>query len=134
MRHGNVLVVEDDDSIRRLLMEYLEQRTSLHVDGARDGVDALHQVATKRFDVVILDLMMPYMSGVDFLASLDALLSDSSVKQLEEPPAVLVVTGAPVEDVSAEALQQRFPVFIRGVFRKPADYCALATLVESLLA
>lgn len=133
MPRGNVLVVEDDDSIRRLLMEYLAQRTSLHVEGARDGVDALHQVATKRFDVVILDLMMPYMSGVDFLASLDALLSDPSVKLLEEPPVVLVVTSAPVEDVSAEELQQRFPVFIRGVLRKPVDYCALAARIESLL-
>ena len=133
MPRGNVLVVEDDDSIRRLLMEYLAQRTSLHVEGARDGVDALHQVATKRFDVVILDLMMPYMSGVDFLASLEALLSDPSVKLLEEPPAVLVVTSAPAEDVSAEELQQRFPVFIRGVLRKPVDYCALAARVESLL-
>ena len=133
MLRGNVLVVEDDDSIRRLLMDFLEQRTFLRVEGARDGVDALHQVATQRFDVVILDLMMPYMSGVDFLASLDALLSDPSVKMLEEPPAVLVVTSAPAEEVSAEELQERFPAFIRGVFRKPVDYAALATRVESLL-
>lgn len=133
MPRANVLVVEDDDSIRRLLMEYLEQRTSLHVEGARDGVDALHQVATRRFEVVILDLMMPYMNGVDFLRSLDAMLSDPSVRMLEEPPAVLVVTSAPAEDVSAERLQERFPLFIRGVFRKPVDYAALATSVESLL-
>jgi CheY-like chemotaxis protein len=134
MPPANVLVVEDDDSIRRLLMEYLEQRTSLHVQGARDGVDALHQVATKRFEVVILDLMMPYMSGIDFLTSLDALLSDPSVKMLEEAPVVIVVTSAPVEDVSADELRERFPAFIRAVFRKPVDCSALVARVESLLA
>ena len=134
MPHGNVLVVEDDDTIRRLLMEYLRERSHLQVDGARDGVDALHHVATKRFSVIILDLMMPYMSGVDFLTSLEALLSDPSVKVLEEPPAVIVVTSAPAEEVSAEELQSRFPSFVHGVLRKPVDYRALSTRVESLLA
>jgi CheY-like chemotaxis protein len=133
MGHRNVLVVEDDDSIRRLLMEYLQERTCLHVDGARDGVDALHQVSTKPYAVVVLDLMMPYMSGIDFLASLDALMSDPSVKTLEEPPAVIVVTSAAQEDVSADDLQHRFPSFVQGVLRKPVDFYTLAMRVESLL-
>ncbi|HVE70192.1 MAG TPA: response regulator [Thermoanaerobaculia bacterium] len=134
MAQGTVLVVEDDDGIRCLLMEYLRERSHLLVDGARDGVDALHSVSTKRFNVIILDLMMPYMSGIDFLTSLDALLSDPSVKVLEEPPAVIVVTSAPAEDVSAEELQSRFPTFVQGVLRKPLDYRALSTRIESLLA
>jgi CheY-like chemotaxis protein len=134
MVHGNVLVVEDDDSIRRLLIEYLqEQRACTHVDGARDGVEALHHVSTSSYDVVILDLMMPYMSGIDFLSSLDALMSDPSVKSLEEPPAVIVVTSAAQEDVSSDDLQHRFPTFVQGVLRKPLDYRALATRVKSLL-
>lgn len=133
MPHGNVLIVEDDDSIRRLLMEYLQERSSLHVDGARDGVEALHHVSTRPYDVVILDLMMPYMSGIDFLTSLDALMSDPSIKSLDEPPAVIVVTSAPQEDVSADDLQHRFPSFIQGVLRKPVDFRSLATRVESLL-
>ncbi|HYC88213.1 MAG TPA: response regulator [Thermoanaerobaculia bacterium] len=133
MPHGNILVVEDDDSMRRLLMEYLQERSSLHVDGARDGVEALHQVSMRAYDVVILDLMMPYMSGIDFLSSLDALMSDPSIKSLEEPPAVIVVTSAPQEDVSAADLQHRFPSFVQGVLRKPVDCRALARHVESLL-
>ncbi|HUR79643.1 MAG TPA: response regulator [Thermoanaerobaculia bacterium] len=134
MPHGTVLIVEDDDSIRRLLMEYLEERMHLQIEGARDGVDALHQVSTRRFDVVILDLMMPYMSGVDFLSSLDALMSDPSVnKVMDEPPAVIVVTSMTPDDVSAAELQQRFPTFVHGVLRKPVDYSALLRRVESLL-
>jgi CheY-like chemotaxis protein len=134
MPHGSVLIVEDDDGIRRLLMEYLQETAALHVDGARDGVEALHQVSTKPYAVVILDLMMPYMSGIDFLSSLDALMSDPSVKPLEEPPAVIVVTSAPQEDVSADDLQHRFPSFVQGVLRKPVDCRQLVTRVQSLLA
>jgi len=132
--HGHVLVVEDDDSIRRLLIDVLKERSCLSVDGARDGVDALHQVAIKAYSVVVLDLMMPYMSGIDFLTSLDALLSDPSVKSLEEPPAVLIITSAPQEDVSSDELQHRFPTFVQGVLRKPLDVAGLAARVEALLA
>ena len=91
-RTGNVLVVEDDDTIRRLLIEYLKSHEMVNVVGARDGVDALHLIATSQYAVMILDVMMPKMSGIDVLDSLHALTSDPSVKTLYDPPAVLVIT------------------------------------------
>ena len=133
MAQGNVLVVDDDESVRRLLMEYLRERSCLHVDGARDGADALHQIAIKPYSVIVLDVMMPYMSGVDFLSSLDALVSDPSVKALDDPPAVLVITSMPQEDVRADSLKERFPRFVRGVKRKPLDMPALGNHVAALI-
>jgi DNA-binding response OmpR family regulator len=130
---GNVLVVEDDESIRGLLIEYLKERSHLQVDGARDGADALHQISLKRYPVIVLDLIMPHMTGIDFLTSLEALLSDPSVKMLEEAPAVLVITSAPPEEVSSEVLQRRFPSLVRGVMRKPLDIADLGGRVEGLL-
>jgi CheY-like chemotaxis protein len=134
MAQGNILVVDDDESVRSLLMEYLRERSCLNVDGARDGVDALHQITIKAYSVVVLDVMMPYMSGVDFLTSLDALMSDPSVKSLEDPPAVLVITSMPQEDVRADELQDRFPTFVRGVMRKPLDIAALGNRVDALVS
>lgn len=134
MTQKSVLVVEDDDSIRRLLIEYLRNGTCPQVDGARDGADALHQISTRSYAVIVLDMIMPYMSGVDFLSSLDALMSDPSIPSLEQPPAILVITSVPPEEVSTENLQQRFPRFVRGVMRKPLDLPTLAHQVESLLA
>jgi CheY-like chemotaxis protein len=134
MAQGNILVVDDDETVRRLLMEYLKERSCLHVDGARDGVDALHQLAIKPYAVVVLDVMMPYMSGIDFLTSLDALLSDPSLKTLDEPPAVLVVTNLAAEDIRADALQDRFPRFVRAVMRKPLDIPALGNRVVTLVS
>lgn len=133
MGKRNVLVVEDDESIRRLLIEYLEQRGGLEVDGARDGVDALHHVSTRKYDVVILDVMMPYMTGIDFLDSLEALSSDPSVKHLDALPAVIVITAAPAEQIASGQLEQRFPSIVRAMFRKPLDVGALAGRIETLL-
>lgn len=134
MTQKSVLVVEDDDSIRQLLIEYLRNGTCPQVDGARDGADALHQISTRSYAVIVLDMIMPYMSGVDFLSSLDALMSDPSIPSLDQPPAILVITSVPPEEVSTENLQQRFPRFVRGVMRKPLDLSTLARQVASLLA
>ena len=128
MTRGNVLVVEDDESIRRLLMEYLTEQAGLCVDGARDGVDALHQISSKSYTLVVLDVMMPYMTGIDFLDSLDAMLSDPSVKVIDEAPDVVIVTSVPQEQMPEAEVLQRFP-FVRGVLRKPVDPRALANLL-----
>ena len=134
MPRGNILVVEDDESIRSLLIEYLKVHSDLSVDGARDGVDALHQVSTRQYRVVILDVMMPYMTGIDFLDSLEAMTSDPSVKGMDELPSVIVITAAPAEQIPSAAIEERFPTLVRAVFRKPLEPQKLADHVESLLA
>src|SRR5258707_11400257 len=133
MGDANVLVVEDDDTIRRLLVEYLKQHSFVSVDGARDGVEALHLINTGRYRVIVLDVMMPKMSGVDLLDSLQALLSDPSVKSLEAPPAAIVITAAAASAIPTDVLAGRFPTLVRAVFRKPLDMTVLAELVEKLL-
>src|SRR5262249_46822224 len=90
-----ILIVEDDDTVRRLLIENLSAKMSVDADSARDGVEALHKISGSAYGVVVLDLMMPKMSGVDLLDSLRALSSDPSIKSLESPPPVLVITAAP---------------------------------------
>lgn len=132
-RTGNVLVVEDDDTIRRLLIEYLKSHEMVNVVGARDGVDALHLIAMSQYAVMILDVMMPKMSGIDVLDSLHALTSDPSVKTLDDPPAVLVITSAERASLPDDAITQRCPGMVHGVFRKPLDVQALAARVEGYL-
>lgn len=133
MPAANILVVEDDDSIRTLLIEYLKECGHVAVDGARDGVDALHHVSTRRYEVVILDVMMPYMTGIDFLDSLEAMMSDPSIKGVKEAPAVLVITAAPQEQIPNSAIEERFPSIVRGIFRKPLQIEEFAQAVLSLL-
>src|SRR5205085_6242638 len=78
----NVLVVEDDDTIRRLLVEYLRSHVRIQVESARDGVEALHLISTRPWRVVLLDVMMPKMSGVDLLSSVQAFRADPSLQRM----------------------------------------------------
>src|SRR3954464_12880836 len=107
MANANVLVVEDDEAVRRLLIDYLHLNYTIDVDGARDGVEALHRIVTNRYSVMILDLMMPKMSGVDLLDSLEALITDPSVKALDHLPAVFVITSFADAALPDDLIHQR---------------------------
>jgi len=133
MPNGHILVVEDEDAIRLLLIDYLVEHSGVEVTGARDGVDALHQISTRRYDVVVLDVMMPHMTGVDFLDSLQVLGSDRSVKHLATLPAVIIVTGMPPEQLPTAHIKKRFPKLVRTVLRKPVDVTYLGDCVRTLL-
>jgi two-component system OmpR family response regulator len=65
------LLVEDDDRLARLTARYLEEH-GLAVDRAADGVTALTQAARTTYDVVLLDLMLPRMDGVEVCRELRA--------------------------------------------------------------
>ena len=63
-----VLVCEDDDNLRELVRITLESQHE--VVEARDGREALALAKARRPDVVIVDLMLPLLSGMDVIASL----------------------------------------------------------------
>jgi CheY-like chemotaxis protein len=133
MRNGNVLVVEDDDAIRPLLVEFLAQHPRVTVEAARDGVEALHLLSIRHYHVIVLDVMMPKMSGIDLLDSIAAMLSDPSIKHLEAAPAVVVVTATPPTTLPSHTLRSRFPTLVRAVLRKPLDMDALLECVREAL-
>jgi CheY-like chemotaxis protein len=132
MGNATILIVEDDDAIRSLLVEYLHQHGTHEVDSVRDGVEALHRLSTQHYDVVILDLIMPHMSGIDVLDSLQILSADASRNPLADPPAVLVITSEAAETLDDHEIAKRCPSFVRGVLRKPFDIARLAERVETL--
>jgi two-component system, response regulator, stage 0 sporulation protein A len=132
MGDATILVVEDDDAIRNLLVEYLHEHGTLQVDSVRDGVEALHRLSSRHYDVVVLDLIMPHMSGIDVLDSLQILSLDPSLNPLADPPAVLVITSEAPETLNDSEIARRCPSFVRGVLRKPFDIAVLAERVETL--
>ncbi|HEY0142783.1 MAG TPA: response regulator [Thermoanaerobaculia bacterium] len=127
MRSRKVLIVEDDDQIRQTLVEYLANASQVEVAAARDGADALHAVQSADYDVVVLDVMMPYMNGIDFLDSVQIL------KPPEERPACFIVTGVPAEELPSETIERRFAGMVRRVFRKPIDPCELVRCIDEVL-
>jgi phosphate regulon transcriptional regulator PhoB len=61
---GRVLIVEDEPDIRDLLAFHLE-REGYHVTRSRSGADALRQVRARPPDLILLDLMLPELGGLD---------------------------------------------------------------------
>jgi two-component system chemotaxis response regulator CheB len=92
-----VLVVDDSAFARRVLREILSRCADIEVVGtARDGLDALEQVALLAPDVLTLDLEMPQLDGLGLLASLPS----------EGAPRVVVVsTASDQSDSVVSALQ-----------------------------
>ena len=76
-----VLVVDDDADIRDLVALKL-QASGLDVDTAHDGVVGLEKASTGNFDAVILDVMMPGMSGIDVLQAMRAVGNQTPVIML----------------------------------------------------
>jgi PAS domain S-box-containing protein len=60
----NILIVDDDASIRSLLKQELEYSGYI-TDEAPDGLEALDKIKHKKYDLIILDVMMPGLSGFD---------------------------------------------------------------------
>lgn len=67
----HALLVEDDERLASLVAEYLAQNEVV-VSLARDGLDALSQARAQHFDVVLLDLMLPGLDGLEVCRRLRA--------------------------------------------------------------
>jgi two-component system response regulator CpxR len=65
----SVLLIDDDSELTRLLEEYLQEE-QLQLDAAHDGRDGLEKALNHSYSVVVLDVMLPGMSGLDVLKQL----------------------------------------------------------------
>ena len=63
---SHILVVDDDKAIRELVKEYLNQNNFITTT-AKDAENAEEKIKLIKFDLIILDIMMPGQSGLDFL-------------------------------------------------------------------
>jgi DNA-binding NtrC family response regulator len=67
----HLLIVDDDDELRDTMSRWF-QRRGMSVTAAANGEEALEQAAQQRWDVALLDLHMPGMTGIDLLQKLKA--------------------------------------------------------------
>lgn len=93
---AKVLVVEDEEILLTALKEEL-LTGGYEVDGAEDGVEGLEKVKTFKPDLILLDLLMPKMDGMEMLQKLKA---DSETRDV---PVVILTNLSDYEKIS-EAL------------------------------
>ncbi len=114
MSHGPILVVDDDQSQAELLREWLVEH-GLQVDLAGNGRVALEQATRRRPSLILLDLMMPVMTGYEFLRHLWA------SETLQDIP-VVVISGAHVANPGGTVGFLRKPIDLGELLRVVAPY------------
>ena len=87
---AHILVVDDDDGIRSLVKKYLDEKNYL-VNTANSAEDALKKIRIIKYDLIILDIMMPGKSGLDFI--------QENKKKLDTPVILLTAKGEANERV-----------------------------------
>jgi len=64
---ARILVVDDEDAIRTSLAKFLRDRKGHHVDAAADGTEGWARLAAAEYDLVLTDLVMPGMNGLELI-------------------------------------------------------------------
>jgi class 3 adenylate cyclase len=117
-----LLVVDDNELNRDMLTRRLGAR-GFHAEAVADGEGALRRLDEERFDVVLLDVMMPGLSGLDVLRGVRVRWPESDL------PVIMVTARDATEDV-VEALQAGANDYVT----KPLDFPVVLARVETQLA
>ncbi len=96
MTAARVLIAEDDRSLRTVMGKVLASQ-GFAVEETGDGREALERIRGEHFDVAIVDIKMPSLSGLDLL---------EQVRALPDPPHVIVITAQNTMSNAIEAMKR----------------------------
>ncbi len=91
-----LLIVDDDREIRSVLSLYLEEDTDLVIDTAGSGEEALARNGTSPYDIIVTDLKMPGMGGIELI---------KEIKKQERITEFIIITGYASVDTAIEAVK-----------------------------
>lgn len=111
----SILLVDDEENIRAVLRDFFESE-GFEVFEATDGADAIEMTKTKRFDVVLTDLMMPGPDGLEVLRE---------IRHVSPATAVLMLTGFP----STESIIKALELGCDGYLSKPINLSELKYMI-----
>lgn len=111
-----VLIVDDEDDFRETIVKRLNVR-KLAAEGAASGIKALEVLKTKDFDVIILDVKMPEMDGIETLRH---------IKKIKPEIEVIMLTGHASVEFGIKGMQ--FGAF--DYIMKPAPLSELLDTID----
>ena len=121
-RAAKILVVDDDDAIRQILIEALTMDRQYLVEEASNGIEASIKLGTYRPDLLILDIFMPEMDGLEVCRNI---CSEPELSNLK----IIITTGHPDHPKLDEVVKLGFT----NILSKPFDLLNLVKDVETIL-
>jgi len=115
-----VLVVDDEERIQRACQRLLSEE-GCEVDVAQNGIQGLKMIEEKHYDIVLLDLMMPGLSGLDVLSDLKARHPDT---------VVIIITGYATLEHSIETMKKGAFDFLSKPFAPQELRIVIAKAIE----
>jgi CheY-like chemotaxis protein len=120
---SRVLIVDDSATMRSIVRKLLAgTRFAMNIAEAEEGIDALKQIASGKFDIVFLDYNMPGLNGVETL---------SEIKRQYPRVKVVIMTSTTDETVAEKAKAAGAAAFLRKPFY-PADIDAVLYGIHGL--
>ena len=118
----HALIVDDSNAVRAFVRAALEENNLARVQEAETGFEALRLLASNAFDVVIVDVNMPDINGLELLAFMG--------RSPRQPPArrILISTQA-----SGSQTERGIELGADAFLQKPFDVVQLLALVRGLL-
>src|SRR5713101_2570327 len=113
-------LIVDDERISRQMVQFALEQKGFQCDSAEDGVEALHRIAERPYDVVVTDLLMPRMNGGELVIRLCHL-----------PCAPVVVVHTSV--LEPEVIHGLKCEGVNEIVSKPTDYTQMADKIQTLV-
>ncbi len=119
-----ILIIDDEEMITKSLQKLLNKKgyAATIVSGGRE---ALNEIKTSEFDLVVLDIRMPQMDGIETIRSIREHLSFAGKKPIPE----IVITGYADEDKYKNAVDLKVSAYIY----KPFDTQEFLSIIERTL-
>jgi len=114
-----ILVIEDDAEMRSLLKDFLEE-DGFEIDSVNNGSEAFRTIAREPFDLIITDIRMPGLTGLDILPGM---------KKLQPEISIIVITAFGSEEVRRKAFDRGATAYLE----KPILFNKLRTLVHEMV-
>lgn len=115
----SILIVDDNPNMSSLLVEMLEV-FQYNADRATDGHDALKKIESNDYAMVITDMRMPKMSGLELL---------QAIKEMKPSMPVVMISGYSVEDCDSDLVRTKAD----GFLNKPFMMSDIENLLSELL-
>src|SRR4030065_2557329 len=114
-----ILVVEDDAEMKSLLKDFFEE-DRFEIDSVSNGSEAFRKIAREPFDLIITDIRMPGLTGLDILPG---------IKKLQPEVSIIVITAFGSEEVHRKALDRGASAYLE----KPIRMDELRKLIHNMV-